>query len=46
MSGPGPGTGTLRECCVDTDEGLSWRSGDESCIVCIGKREGLITLHI
>ena len=33
-----PGQSTLRDCCVNTDDGLTWRSGDGSCTNCIGKR--------
>ena len=29
---------TLRDCCVNTDDGLSFRSGDGSCTNCIGER--------
>ena len=33
-----PDQRTLRDCCVNTDDGLSFRSGDGICTNCIGKR--------
>ena len=38
------GYNAFRDCCMDTDDGLSWRGGDGTCTNCIGKRKHLLIL--
>ena len=33
-----PAQSTLKNCCVNTDDGLSFMNGDGSCTMCIGKK--------
>ena len=32
-----PNQSSLKDCCVNTDDGLSYKSGDGTCTDCIGE---------
>ena len=40
-----PGQSSLKDCCVNTDKGLSWMSGDGTCTNCIGKWNSAFLNH-
>ena len=41
-----PDQSTFKYCCVNTDDGLSWRDGNGTCANCIGKRKYLLILYL